>query len=274
MNWIQAFLYGFISGITEVLPVSSHAHQRILLQIFGQARNPITNLIVHISALLALYIGCRSLFVRMRREQKVLARGKRRSYNSENKITYDLRMFRSALVPMLLGMLAWIFTRTWVDDSLIIAVFCLIGGIVLFISERFPQGNKDSRHMSVLDAIAFGIISAFSVFPGVSRVGTSMSYATMRGVHKQHSLTWALLLSVPALIVICIFDFVDILTIKGLVMNFSIIIGYFTAGLGAFIGTYLCVFFIRTLLNRSGMCIFAYYSWGLALLAFVLYLIS
>lgn len=274
MNWLQGFVYGLISGITEILPVSSHAHQRILLQIFGQVRNPITNLIIHVSALLALYIGCRSHFMRMQREQKALSRGKRRAHNTDNKGAYDLRMLRTAIVPMLLGMVALVFTRKWVGNNLLIALFCLISGIVLFVSERFPQGNKDSRHMSVLDAIVFGLASACSVFPGISRIGTSIAYATMRGVNKQNSLTWALLLSVPALIVLSIFDFVDILTIKGFVTNFSIIIGYFTAGFGAFIGTYISVFFIRTLLNRSGMSVFAYYSWGTALLIFALYLIS
>lgn len=274
MNWIQGFLYGLISGITEILPVSSQAHQRILLQIFGQVRNPIMNLVVHIFALLALYIGCRSHLARMHRDQKAFSSRKHRSHHTEIKNIYDLRMIRTSMIPMLLGMLALVFTRTWAESNLLIALFCLVGGIILFISERFPQGNKDSRHMSVLDAVIFGLTSALAVFPGISRIGTSMSYATMRGVNKQQSLTWALLLSIPALLVLCVFDVVDIVTARGLVTSFSVIIGYFTAGFGAFIGTYLCVFFIRTLLNRSGTSVFAYYSWGLALLAFTLYLIS
>lgn len=274
MNWLQGFLYGFISGITEILPVSSQVHQRILLQIFGQEKNPITNLVIHISVLLALYIGCRNLLTRMRRDQKVFSRGKRRSHSIESKNIYDLRMIRTSMIPMLLGLLALAFTRSWAENSLLIALFCLIGGVILFVSERFPQGNKDSRHMSVLDAVFFGLTSALAVFPGISRIGTSMSYATIRGVNKQQSLTWALLLSIPALLVLCVFDIADIVTVQGLVTNFSVIIGYFTAAFGAFSGTYLCIFFIRTLLNRSGIGVFAYYTWGLALLAFTLYLIS
>lgn len=274
MNWIQGFLYGFISGITEILPVSSQAHQRILLQIFGQEKNPIVNLVIHISVLLALYIGCRNLLTRMRRDQKVSSRGKRRSHSIESKNIYDLRMIRTSMIPMLLGLLVLVFTRTWAENNLLMALFCLVGGVILFVSERFPQGNKDSRHMSVLDAVLFGLTSALAVFPGISRIGTSMSYATIRGVNKQQSLTWALILSIPALLVLCVFDVADIVTVQGLVTNFSVIIGYFTAGFGAFIGTYLCIFFIRTLLNRSGNSVFAYYTWGLALLTFTLYLIS
>lgn len=274
MNWIQGFLYGLLSGITEILPVSSQAHQRILWQVFGQDRNPVTNLIVHVSVLIAIYIGCRGLMLRMRRDQKVFAKRRHKTPNAELKNIYDLRMIRTSMIPMLLGMIALVFTRVWSDNNLLIALFCLLGGIVLFIAERFPHGNKDARHMSVMDAAMFGLTSSFAVFPGMSRVGMSMSYATMRGVNKQQSLNWALLLSIPALIVLCVFDVVDIVTMKGMVTNVSVIIGYFTASFGAFIGSYLCVFFIRTFLNRSDTSIFAYYSWGLATLSFALYLIS
>lgn len=274
MNWIEGLVYGFISGITEFIPASSQAHQRVLLQIFGAARDPIVNLIVHISALLALYIGSRSVITRMRREQRLLTAGKRRANNADMKIAYDLRLIRTSLVPMLLAMLALVFTRRWADNNVLIALFALLNGIVIFISERFPHGNKDSRHMSVFDAVLFGLTGAVSVFPGVSRIGASTSYASMRGVSKQQAFNWALLLSIPALIILCIFDIVDIVTANGLLINWTVIAGYITSCFGAFIGAYICVFFIRALMNRSGVVIFAYYSWGMALLMFVLYLIS
>lgn len=274
MNWIEGLVYGFISGITEFIPASSQAHQRMLLQIFGAERDPVANLIVHISALLALYLCCRSVITRMRREQRLLSGGRRRSNNTDIKTLYDIRLIRTALVPMLLAMLALVFTRKWAENNVLISLFALLSGIVIFISERFPHGNKDSRHMSVLDAILFGITGALSVFPGMSRIGTSTSYAAMRGVSKQQAFNWALLLSIPALIILSIFDVVDIVTSGGLLINWTVIIGYVTAGLGAFIGAYICVFFIRALISRSGTVVFAYYSWGVALLMFLMYLIS
>lgn len=274
MNWLEGFLYGLISGVTEFLPVSSQAHQRILLQIFGVTRDSVSDLIVHLSALLALYIGCRGLLFRMRREQKALTRSKYRAHSTDVRNAYDLRLVRTAIVPLLLLMLILVFTRTWADNNLLIAIFSLLGGIVIFISERFPHANKDSRYMSVLDAIIFGFAAALCVFPGISRVGTSMSYATMRGVDKQHSLNWVLILSIPALMILSVFDIVGIVTASAMVVNLSVIIGYITAGLGAFSGAYLSIFFIRTVLMRSNTTVFAYYSWGISMFIFVLHLIS
>ena len=40
LNWYQSLLYGLISGITEILPVSSQAHRILLLDIFGRSSQP------------------------------------------------------------------------------------------------------------------------------------------------------------------------------------------------------------------------------------------
>ena len=39
MNWLQSMLYGFLSGVAEVLPISSRAHGILLLKIFGASGN-------------------------------------------------------------------------------------------------------------------------------------------------------------------------------------------------------------------------------------------
>lgn len=275
MNWLEGFLYGLVSGLTELLPVSSQAHQRILLQLFGvDGVAPISNLIVHISMVIALYFGCKRYIARLIREQKALQRRKRRGGNMDVRSTYDLRLIRSAIFPLLLLMLLLIFTRSWAENILLIAGFSVLNGILLFAAERVPHGNKDSRHVSTMDAVVFGVFGAFSVLPGVSRVGASQSYATMRGVDRQQSLNWATVLSIPALLLLCIFDIVSIASGSGGGNSFSVIAGYITAGIGAFIGMYLSVILLRKAIGRMNGASFAYYSWGIGLFSLILYLIS
>ena len=275
MNWLQGFFYGLISGFTEFMPVSSQAHQKLMLQIFGQSNSdPVCNLIVHLCAVVALFFGLRGYIARLRREQHLAAHRRRDHRSGDVRTGYDLRLIRTAIVPAMLMMLLLVLTRNWTENHLLIAIFSIINGVILFLAERFPHGNKDSRHMSVLDALVLGLIGSLSVFPGISRVGASVSYATMRGADKQQSVNWVLLLSIPVVLMLCIFDIVGIATGNVVAANFSVIAGYFTAGAGSLIGTYLCVMFARNILSRTSMAVFAYYSWGIALLSFALYLIS
>ena len=87
-------------------------------------------------------------------------------------------------------------------------------------------------------------------------------------------MSWAMLLSIPALCIMCVFDIVGIAGGVAVVSGFSVIAGYILAAIGAFIGAYICVFFLKTLVSRMNMAGFAYYSWGVALLIIVLFLIS
>ena len=128
--------------------------------------------------------------------------------------------------------------------------------------------------MSILDAIVFGILGALSAFPGISRVGISMSYATMRGADKQQAINWCQVLSIPAILLLIVFDIVGIAGGLPPAGGLASVFGYIMAAIGSFTGTYLCVFFIRTVISRANAAGFAYYSWGMALLVFILYLIS
>ena len=49
---VKSIIYGFISGLTEIIPVSSRGHQSIMMQLFGMSqRDPLLDLMVHIGIL-------------------------------------------------------------------------------------------------------------------------------------------------------------------------------------------------------------------------------
>ena len=105
--------------------------------------------------------------------------------------------------------------------------------------------------MSAFDGILFGIGSALSVFPGVSRIGGGFCAAIMRGADPQHAYKWTLILSVPTLFVLSCFDLFFVFT---------------------YLSAVVAITFMKTLTSRAGLAAFSYYSWGAALFAFILYL--
>ena len=38
-SWLESIIYAFVAGVTEFLPVSSHAHRSILRQLFSVDAN-------------------------------------------------------------------------------------------------------------------------------------------------------------------------------------------------------------------------------------------
>lgn len=60
MNWLQSVLYGFLTGASDVLPVSSRAHGILLLKIFGTTIDGnLMQLFLHLAAMLAIYMSSR-----------------------------------------------------------------------------------------------------------------------------------------------------------------------------------------------------------------------
>lgn len=274
MSLLESILYGLISGFTEFLPVSSQAHQAIYMKLTGvDIREPGRDLLVHIAVILALFTGCGTIFSRIRREQKLNAL-KRHGRTYASRGLYDLRLVRTATVPLLIGLLLYISTRQLEFNLVYMALLFALNGIILIVPEYMHQANKDGRSMTGLDGIIIGLCGALSALPGISRIGAMRAYALGRGVDKQYALTWALLLSVPALLLYCGFDILTLFTSSIGTVSIPIIFGYILSALSAYCGGYFSIILIQFLTVRNGFAGFAYYSWGTSLFTLILYLIA
>lgn len=274
MSIFESILYGLISGLSEFLPISSRGHQAVLLRIFGQDhRDPVRDFLVHIAIIAALLLACKSVFVRLRREHALSKRTRRKNHTYERKGIYDLRLVKTATIPMLVGMLFYTATRGMEFKPVHLAVFFILNGIILIIPEYMAHGNKDARVLTGWDAILMGLCSAAASLPGISRVGTMSALATARGADRQNALNWIFTLSLPALILLLGFDIVNLIVQGFDPVSISIIIGYLLSAGAAFCGGYFSIVIMRYLTVQIGYAGFAYYSWGAALFSFILYLI-
>lgn len=275
MRLIGSIIYGFVSGLTEIFPVSSQANQMVMRQLFGIAqKEPIRDLLVHIAVIAALFAACHGLFARIRREQ-VLAHRMRRNPSQVHALkgVYDMRLVRSAAPVMIIGLFANLFFSQFYHNRPMFSTMLLVNAALTLIPVYMHQGNKDARVMAGSDGILIGFAAAFSAIPGISRNGVIMSIALMRGAQKENGLTWAMLLSVPALVVLILLDFISMFTIGVGTLTLAIAGGYLVSMVFAFVGAYLAVILLRTLVRNADFSGFAFYDIGLSMLAFVLYLL-
>ena len=276
MSLMASIIYGIVSGLTEVFPVSSQANQMVMRHLFGVAhKEPIRDLLVHIAVFVAIFLGCRGLFTKIRRDQ-VLAHRLRRNPSQVRALkgVYDMRLVRSAAPIMMIGLFANLFFADFYDKRTLFVFVLLINGALTLIPVYMHQGNRDARGMIGADGLLIGIAAACSAIPGISRNGAIMFTTLMRKADKQNGVTWALMLALPAMVVLMMIDFISIFTVGVGVITFATLGGYLLSAVFAFGGAYLGVYIIRALITHSDYSGFAYYDFGLALLSFVLYLIT
>lgn len=273
LTFLESILYGFVSGCSELLPVSSEAHQAMMLKLFGITHKlPFCDLLIHIAVIAAIIFGCRENISRMRRENRAYSHSRNRTYRTAGH--YEMRLLKAAAFWLLLSQLLRIWTGSMQLNYVLIVIFLIVNGLLMLLQEHLPQGNKKASQMSGIDSVAMGILSALSVLPGLSRNTVIISYCVARGADRQSVINWAFLLSVPALVMLCAFDIVGIVTLGFHVGSFLIFLCYLVAAIVAFAGAYLSITLMRVLAVRTGFDFFAYYSWGAALFTIVLYLIS
>lgn len=272
-GWLHSLLFGLIAGFSEFLPVSADAH-RILFQRFTGAGNETGGftLICHISILLALLLSCRPQMERIRRERRIASVPKRRRKRQPDpKVLLDVRVLKTAGVPVLIGSAAYLLMQEQGNRLWLLAIFLAVNGIIVYIPQIRRSGNKDSRTMSALDSLLFGFGSALASVPGLSRVGCGVTALQLRGADRQYALELGLLLSVPALVVLIGFDVYAVIAAAA-VLSFQLILHYILAAAAAFAGAYFGIMLMRFLAVNAGFSGFSYYCWGAALLTLFLYL--
>ncbi len=134
------------------------------------------------------------------------------------------------------------------------------------------HGNKDERAMSVLDSWLLGISGAASVLTGISRTGAMLSTLSASGTARLKGLNWVFLLTIPALATLIGLDVIYIFSGTLSVPFWSNLWSYLLSGVGAYFGGLAGISAVKLIAQRSGYSGFAFYSWGTALFAFILYL--
>jgi len=274
-NWLESILYALISGMTEFLPVSSAAHQSILRTLFGNSGNTIVlDFLIHLAALAAVYINCQSHVSAIIRTRRILSIPKRRRKRQPNMtLVAELRLLRSAALPAIVMVFFTTSVSVVADKLQLLALILLINGTMLYITGHIPIGNKTVGSMNRFESLLIGLASGFGIVPGFSRLGLGVSVAVMRSTTPQNAFNWSLLLSIPVLGALCIADIVLMFTAGVGSFGFLTLIQCMVSAFFAYVGATLAMTLLRFIAVKAGFSWFSYYCWGLAMFAFLLFMI-
>lgn len=273
LGWLDSLLYGFLSGLTEIVPVSSGGHQAVFLWLKGiSSVSPFLSLFIHLGMMAALLTATGQHIRRIRREQRLYRIPKRRRKRPvDMKTIMDWRLLKNAMVVMLLFFFLKARADSFTSGLNWLSVLFLVNGIILIIPSFLPSANKDSRMMTPLDGILIGLCSGLGVFSGISRTGGCLTASTARGADRHYALDLALMLCIPAVVILIVFD-VAAIAAGAAGLGLMLLVKYLLSAAAAYFGISAGIIFMRFLANNSGFSGLAFYSWGAALFTFILFL--
>ena len=272
LNWLQTFVYGIVSGLTEILPVSAQAHRLMLRKLFGtQAVSNLTLLMIHIGILAAVYMCCQSQILRITRAVKLKRIPKKRRRRPLDVVSLlDYSLLKTMALPMILAFIFMYKLKVLENNHIVVAVFLLVNGIILYIPQYFPGSNRDSRTLSRLQGLLIGLGGALSALPGISGIGAIFSVASICGVERSYAFNMSLLLELLLLTALIVMDVLVIVTEGIAGMSFLLIIQSLAGAVIAFGTTILAVRILRKVSAEYGLTPFSFYCWAAALFSLML----
>lgn len=273
-NILYNLIYALITGLTEFLCVDATAHGMLLRMIGGQSHSdPLLTVFLRLGVLGALVTACWTRIRRLMRERRLSQSSRQRhKWQSDPVAQLDLRVLKTAVIPVLIGVLFYRRAQEWINGLPALVIALVLNGIVVYVPRLLSQGNKDGRSVSRLDSVVIGLGSVLGCIPGFSRMGGMLTAGAVRGLDRTYALDLSLLLSVPALVGLLLFDIVALFTAK-IPFGLLALVLYLLYAAISFGGAWLMIMLMRYLSVKIGYSGFAFYSWGFALFVFILYLI-
>ncbi|MFI4936578.1 MAG: undecaprenyl-diphosphate phosphatase [Caulobacterales bacterium] len=195
----SAFL-GVVQGVTELMPISSTAHMRIVPALLGW-RDPGSaySAAMQLAALAAvLTYFWRDVSQLATRSASALARGR-----------FDDRQLRLAVwiviatVPIMLGGVLLSKLLNTCNSPLrgvaVIGWACIGMAALLALAEIFAKHLRKIENVTFFDALAVGVAQAGALIPGVSRSGSTLTAALALGFNREEAARFSFLLGIPAI---------------------------------------------------------------------------
>lgn len=203
MSWFHAIILGIIEGLTEFLPVSSTGHLTIAEQLLGySASSPeITafTAVIQLGSILAAVIFFRDDIVR-------IAGGWFRGIaDADARTAPDYRMGWYVIIGSIPIAVIGLAAKHLIEGplrSLWVVVAGLIGwSAVMWIADRRTAvPGRVEQSINLLDAVFVGVLQCFSLIPGVSRSGATISAGLLRGLDRPTATRFSFFMGIPALV--------------------------------------------------------------------------
>ncbi|NUQ71522.1 MAG: undecaprenyl-diphosphatase UppP [Chthonomonadales bacterium] len=200
MTDVQALALGFLQGFSEWLPISSTAHVAVGLRLFGlsdsAAFGSVFTAVSQLGSVLAALIYFR------RDIAAVLAKPGFMGQAVEADQT-DRRL----LLPIAAGTLPVVICGLLFKDAIegplrgmnVIAGSMISFAIILAWVDWRSTKQRTLGSITLIDGIIIGIGQAFSLIPGASRSGTTITAALAAGFERATAARFSFLLSLPAI---------------------------------------------------------------------------
>ena len=197
----EVIFLGIVQGLTEFLPISSSAHQRIAGEFFANAQDPgarftaITQIGTELAVLIFFRHDIKRIIVAWFRQSFMRA-----ALSSEEKLQARMGwlIIVGSIPIVILGYLGKDIIANNFRSLWLIASTLIIFGIILGVTDHYGKKDRGLSNLKRSHGILYGLAQSLALVPGVSRSGATIAMGRLLGYSREAALRYSFLLALPA----------------------------------------------------------------------------
>lgn len=250
----ETILLGIIQGLTEFLPISSSAHQRIAGEFFSNAQDPgarftaITQIGTELAVLIFFRHDIKRILVAWINQNI-----RRQSLTPEEKQEARMGWFIiiGSLPIVVLGYLGKGFIENDLRSLWLIASVMIIFGLVLGWADYIGKKIRTLEDLNLSHGFMYGLAQSLALVPGVSRSGATIAMGRLLGYTREASLRYSFLLALPAVFGSGLYELKSALEDKSGMPVFSMFETFIATAIAFVVGYAVIAWLLKFVQTRS-----------------------
>jgi undecaprenyl-diphosphatase len=231
MPFYQAFVLGLVQGLSEFLPISSSAHLALTPWAFGWDDPGLAfDVALHMGTLVAVLWYFRTDWVALAQSGVRILRNRRVETSDEWRVVF---LIIATIPAAIAGVLLEKKAETAFRSPTLIAIMLVTMGIVLWICDRRSRTDRSLGDMRWHDALWIGIAQSFSLIPGISRSGSTITGGRLLRLDRKSAAVFSFLLSMPVTAAAAFLKVPDAVRDQG--VSAPIVVGVVTAAMSSWL---------------------------------------
>jgi undecaprenyl-diphosphatase len=267
LGWIEAIFLGIVQGITELLPISSTAHLRIVPALLGWPDpGSAFSAAMQLASLIAVLVYFWS-------DLKKLSGQTYRAIIDKDYQSSSLWLVVGLIVGTLPISIAGLLLKKVLNacDSplrglIVIGAASIVMSGLLAIAEKVGKRDRAFGQTTLKDGIWVGVAQAFALIPGVSRSGSTLTAALFLGMERETAARFSFLLGLPAVILAGALELHTLLKAGLDASGWLILLVSLTS---ASISAFLAIWLLLHYLEKRSTWVFVFYRFAMGVFLIV-----
>jgi len=218
LTYIDSIILGIVEGLTEYLPVSSTGHLTITEKLLGLTVDDKSvtayTAIIQVGAIAATVLYFFKDIVRL------LGAWFRGLLSADQRTHHDYQLAWAVIIGSIPVGVVGFLARKAITGGLrslwVVAAALILWSVVMWVAERRHTVLESSGvqrgegQVTMRDGLVIGLVQCFSLIPGVSRSGATISAGLINGLDRVTATRLSFFLAIPALTAAGLYELKDV----------------------------------------------------------------